>query len=424
MAQFDRPRVLGELLRSHRKRAGMTQRQLADLSTLSERAVRNLESGKALQPRQVTTDLLAAALRLSSLEHQALVAATRPPPLIEPSVQTPASPPAQIDPLIGREHERRALIELLDSRTQRWITVVGLSGVGKTKLAMDVARNLHDRERASVLWLDPAATSKSTSSLPAKRLVELLTEPEFDLGQAAACARDRNTLLVIDDYQRLEVPDQRILAMLQHAPHLRVLATARSPFQTPGECLFPLAPLVLPTTEDERDVHRLEEVPAVQLLMLFLQQIRPDLTLTDEDLPLAADLCRRLDGLPAALHCTARWALSHSLRDLTSLLERDPLATVTTAPGRSLAGCELDRSLRSALSALTIEARSLMKLLVVKPRWTIADLAVACHRTLAETANGLHQLLLHGLVRRVEGSHAQFALLNLVRIIQSSQVSS
>jgi transcriptional regulator with XRE-family HTH domain len=116
MAQFDRPRVLGELLRSHRKRAGMTQRQLADLSTLSERAVRNLESGKALQPRQVTTDLLAAALRLSSLEHQALVAATRPPPLIEPSVQTPASPPAQIDPLIGREHERRALIELLDSR--------------------------------------------------------------------------------------------------------------------------------------------------------------------------------------------------------------------------------------------------------------------------------------------------------------------
>jgi transcriptional regulator with XRE-family HTH domain len=142
------------LLKTYRLRAGMTQRQLADLSTLSERAIRDLENGRARSPRQETVRLLADGLRLGNTQRTALEVATRRVVLGRAVLAENESlaPPATITALVGRESEHRTVTDLLGTGAQRWVAIVGLGGVGKTQLTMEVAATLHNRHGMSVVW--------------------------------------------------------------------------------------------------------------------------------------------------------------------------------------------------------------------------------------------------------------------------------
>src|SRR5688572_16472939 len=143
----DLPPAFGRLLRGHRTRVGLTQRELADLSTISVRAIRDLEQGKARRPRQDTVRLIADGLRLSRQARAGLELAAdngRSATALLPGYDADlAAPPVELDTLIGRESETGTLAaEFADGR-RRLIGLVGLSGVGKTRLACAVAGRLH-----------------------------------------------------------------------------------------------------------------------------------------------------------------------------------------------------------------------------------------------------------------------------------------
>ncbi|MBY8882906.1 helix-turn-helix domain-containing protein [Actinacidiphila acidipaludis] len=142
----------GELLRGHRLRVGLTQRELADLSTVSMRAIRNLEQGRAQRPRPDTVRLIADALRLGERSRGVLQAAARQrqPETAEWPAELLA-PPTALHPALGREAETEVLAQELSSGVERLVTVVGLSGIGKTRLAQAVAERLHT-EGMPVLW--------------------------------------------------------------------------------------------------------------------------------------------------------------------------------------------------------------------------------------------------------------------------------
>jgi transcriptional regulator with XRE-family HTH domain len=150
------PEQFGTLLKSHRIRRGTTQQQLADLSTVSIRAIRDLELGRSRHPRRDTVRLIADGLRLGSRERARLEAAADQRwaaddlRLIYGASFAP--PPAPLDVLVGRDGEVEALRKLLWSGGHRFVSVTGAGGVGKTRLALAVADALHHGAGFPVLW--------------------------------------------------------------------------------------------------------------------------------------------------------------------------------------------------------------------------------------------------------------------------------
>jgi transcriptional regulator with XRE-family HTH domain len=282
-------REFGELLRTHRIRVGLTQQQLADFAMVSVRAIRDLECGRTRSPRAETVRLLADGLRLDDDSRATLQEAGG-----RPAGPVSVPPPAPSSAIVGRENEAMALIDLfVDGR--RLVTITGVSGVGKTRLALEVAGALHFRLGWSVVWL------------PASRT------PAID--------DDQDTVLVTD-----HSPDAHLL--MCH-PRLRVIVTSLAPTGIPGEHVFPLAPL----TDDA----------AVQLLLTNVRRVRPGFRQEDANQAALMGLVRELDGLPSALEFAAGWFMVYSPQHLLERLRSNPLDPTSA---------HLRDSLRLSLSTL------------------------------------------------------------------------
>lgn len=158
--------------------------------------------------------------------------------------------PRPIERLIGRETEVGQIQRLLAAR--RLVTLVGASGRGKTRLALEVAHDLEARQPGSVVWVELAALS-DPRSLPSAVAAALAIQdlPGHPLVQTLADAlQNREALLVLDPCEHLLVACAELVATLRDAcPELRVLVTSRHALGVVGEQLFPVGPLSIPTDE-------------------------------------------------------------------------------------------------------------------------------------------------------------------------------
>jgi transcriptional regulator with XRE-family HTH domain len=138
---------LSTLLRGFRERAGLSQEALATRAGLAPAAVSALERGVRRRPYPHTVAALARALRLSAAERASFAAAARAPGAAAgaPPRPTPSNLPAPPTPLIGREREAAALAALLGQADGRLVTLTGVGGCGKSRLALQVAADLRDR---------------------------------------------------------------------------------------------------------------------------------------------------------------------------------------------------------------------------------------------------------------------------------------
>lgn len=420
-----RPEQFGALLKSHRMRRGTTQRQLADLSTVSIRAIRDLELGRSRRPRRDTVRLIADGLRLGSRERARLEAAADDLRLIYGASFAP--PPAPLAGLVGRDAEVGVLKELLRSGGHRLVSVTGLGGVGKTRLALAVAGALHHEAGFAVLWNStddvPSPMRSMTGADPFSALLRtgagdpLATPGATAAGLSVLLDEAIPTLLVLDGHQASEIRMDRVLSLLWEYPELRVLMTARTPFDHPSCQAFPLAPLAVPARRVEQAPDNLARLPAVRLLTDYVHRVVPDFRLSAANAASVAELCRLLDGIPAALEALAAWFLVARPQELTEYVRTDPFGiTGEHKPG-------VREALLHALSCLDTAHAAALDRLALAADWSMADAVGLTGEHAPVCARIVRRLLMLGLVRTVGGEDlTKFQVLAMIRALLDSGV--
>ncbi len=230
--------------------------------------------------------------------------------------------PDQVSRFVGRERELSELSRtLLDARM---VTLTGAGGVGKTRLALQLAAELLDGTGDGVWLVDLAPLPREALVGPAvASVLDIREEPGRPVENVLVQAiRDRELLLVLDNCEHVITEAASLVdRLLQRCPRVVILATSREPLGIAGEYLYRVPSLSVPPTEDAEP----EELVGYEGVRLFLDraaQQRPGFSLDGRNGPTIARLCRRLDGIPLAIELAAARLGSLSAADIVAHLDQ------------------------------------------------------------------------------------------------------
>jgi predicted ATPase/DNA-binding XRE family transcriptional regulator len=297
-------------LRRLREAAGLTQEELAFGAGLTPNAVSNLERGNTRRPYPRTVRSLADALGLSEEEHATLLAVVPRRDAPAPEVTSRAlrstlpSPPT---PLVGREHELKVILGSLSGYEVRLLTLTGIGGVGKTRLALEAAQEAESHFPDGVAFVDLAPLRDPALVVPTIARSLGLREAE---GQSAADALhnhllEKRTLLALDNFEHLLEAADEVVHLIEGCPGLIVLATSRAPLRVRGEHEYPVPPLELPSSIRNPTAEEVLSTPSGRLFLERAQAASPSFALISENAGAVAAICWRLGGLPLALELAA-----------------------------------------------------------------------------------------------------------------------
>jgi predicted ATPase/DNA-binding XRE family transcriptional regulator len=327
------PTSFGAQLKALREAAGYTQEELATIAGVSVYAVSALERGERRRPQIDTVNALAAALDLSGATRDRFLRIAHTPLDRSPLDDTPtASMPLAPTSLLGRDDDVETLRRWLSEPAVRLVTLTGPGGVGKTRLALEVARIIAAEGRVRVCFVPLAAARDET--VVASAIAEALglsNVPTPDLPRRAqmACAA-RATLLVLDNLEQVLVAVPLIADLLSTAASLRLLTTSRASLRVRGEREYAVGPLPLDVDCGRGAPADQARSPAMQLFVERVRDVKPDFTVTDGNRATVAAICQRLDGLPLALELAAPWIKVLSPEDLLRRLAHDVLDSTTS----------------------------------------------------------------------------------------------
>ncbi len=352
------------VLRALREARGVTQEGWATILSYSVATVRRWETGTAVPPAEAEAALiqqcqlhglfrtydagplrglsLTAELLRTMLAEARLRAGERGRPSLQPSLRQPslqpslqprapesgvdldvkdvstpgptsatraaapvlsASLPMILSSFVGRDGELSSVRHLVSST--RLVTLTGPGGVGKTRLALELARAAEMDFDHDVHWIDlaPVVDPEQLHSTIAHTLG--LRGAEAPLAALRAALRERRTLLVLDNFEQVLPGAPRVLELLGACPNVHALVTSRAALRLRGEQVFPVPPLSLPERDETLDSDTLRHSEAVSLFVKRAQEVRPNFTLTPANAATIVDICQRLDGLPLALELAA-----------------------------------------------------------------------------------------------------------------------
>ena len=353
MPVSDTSSAFGQWLRQSRERLDLTQAELALRAGYSKGTIRKLESGE-LRPSRQLAEILAEQLAVPPEEREAFVqfaraqtpaVATPPGSHADPSIPwrthplpNPNNLPIALTSFVGRAQERADVKRLLAA--ERLLTLTGVGGIGKTRLALQVAARLcadssESGAYAGGVWLVEFAQLFDPKRLVPQAVTSVVGVREQTgrpvLGTLIDGLRAQELLLVLDNCEHLLEPIAALaLALLHACPRLKILATSREPLAVPGETCYAVPPLSTPRVPMLSSAAELRP-EAVQLFVARALAVQPSFSLSSDRAPLIAALCMRLDGIPLAIELAAARLRSLSLEQIVSHLD-DRFGLLTTGP--------------------------------------------------------------------------------------------
>lgn len=397
------PGPFGTQLKQLREAAGFTQEELATIAGLSVHAVSALERGHRRRPHVETVRALAGALDLSPGDRDAFVRVSRATPERTDANSDVSPLPHVLTPLVGRAREVRELSRWLADPSARVVTLVGPGGVGKTRLALEVARDLADAGTARAVFVGLA--SISDADFVASAIAEafgVVDIPPADLPKRLrAASAGRPTLLLLDNCEHVLDAVPLVASLLSEIGSLRVLATSRAPLRVRGEREYLVEPLAM-AADAERPLDRPTIAPAVQLFVDRVRDCDPEFALTDANTRVVESICRRLDALPLAIELTAPWARVLSPEDLLRRLDRDVLST--SMARRDLPERQQTMTATVAWSYRLLardEQQAFMRFGVLPGQFSIEAAAAVCGDATPDASDAEHiQRIVAGLMER------------------------
>jgi len=263
--------------------------------------------------------------------HDSLMQRSQPPVAVPAA---PKQPPAE-DGFIGRTVEMRRIAALLAQNDCRLLCIIGPGGVGKTRLALHATQQLAAgyAHGAVFVSLEDVASGAELGGRLAHELKIPLKSRDDALEQVVGTLRERQLLLVLDNFEHLADAAAVLARLLDECAGLRIVVTSRVRLALAAEWLLPLDGLPCPEDED-RD--RIEAFDAARLFVRAAQRVHPGLAAAAEAAAIV-DICRQVQGLPLALELAAAWTrvlscedIANELREGTELLH----ATDASQPSR------------------------------------------------------------------------------------------
>jgi predicted ATPase len=330
------------------------------------------------------------------------------------AVRDAASPPAdQAQPrsvgvpvpasrFIGREREVRALRDLLAQPDVRLVTLTGPGGIGKTRLALEVAAGVRGRFRddVSVVALDsvPSAGTVAPAIQQALGLRDVSGRDPIEVLKDSL--RDQEMLLVLDGFERVIGAAPVVADLLEACADLKALVTSREVLRISGERVFDVPPLAVPESA-RLPAETLERSDAVRLFVDRAQAVSEGFRLDDANAPAVAEIARRLEGLPLAIELAA--ARVRMLPPAAILSRLDSHLGLLTGGPRDLP--ERQRTLRRTIdwSYDLLEQRDralLARLGVFVGGWTLDAVESVCADGDMDAVEALSSLIDKSLVRQ------------------------
>ena len=374
------PVYFGEWLKRRRKQLDLTQEELARRADCSVFALRKIESGER-RPSKQLAGLIARSLgipveeqanfirvargelnleRLSSPDGAPSTRGTRDLPPVLPTIRLPV----MTTPFIGREPELAGLSRMLQDPRCRLLTITGHGGIGKSRLAIEVASRDADQFSDGVFFVPLAALNSSAFLVPA--IADALsfrfggkTEPRLQL---LGYLGDRKLLLVLDNAEHLLDEVGLFLEILEHSQGVKLLVTSHERLNLLSEWVFEIQGLEVPPIEGDAP---LGTYSSVALFLQSARRVRADFNPVGEEQLWMRRICRMMEGMPLGIELAAAWVGMLTCEEIAREIERN--LDFLSVSMRDLP--ERHRSLRAMLdhswNLLGVEEKAVLRRLAV-----------------------------------------------------------
>lgn len=306
------PKRFGDLLREHRLRCGFSQGTLAEKAGVSPEAIGTLERGTRRAPQRSTLLQLSIALELNEaqlreFEESASRARARAHAGAARVRSSISNLPAQVSSFIGREEDVEAVRELVNEH--RHVTLIGVGGIGKTRIALNAAIDL--LEAFEGVWFIDLASFDDASLVPIA-ILAALNVPESPrrtpLESIVTFLKDKHALLILDNCEHVvDSAATTTQEILLHCPNVHILATSRELLGTPGEKTVRVSTLSVPPL-DLSETLTVDQALSYGSVALFVERAMEADSRFEFAQPIVAailEICYRLDGIALAIELAA-----------------------------------------------------------------------------------------------------------------------